>query len=427
MASPLWDLDELVLKCRDEKAKSYIKEAVSCYRAGAFRSAIVSTWVAVAFDIIDKLKDLALAGDKPAEIQIAEFEKARVNGDISLSLKFERELLKNARDQSELISHTEFTDLERLQQDRNRCAHPSMTIDGEIFNPSAELARMHIRSAVEHLLQHPAAQGKYALELLLAEVDSGYFPTELDKALVALKNSPMFRGRATLIRSFIVVLLKKFIRTEMSPKERERNLTALKAVEVMHKEVYDDTMANTLSGLIRGLEPVYLYRVWPLLTKLSDGWELLDIDVQQKVGAFVEDLPEALFSTLDSLLNFPPLSGFANKRIARADRTELALNLFSVPSKTVIDRVIELLGSSANFNQANAFSGVVVPYIDFFTRDQIEETIKVSGGNDQVKYSRVIPGIIKKLYLNNKATSDEIDAWLKAATLDDYIQERSPV
>jgi hypothetical protein len=172
VASPLSDLDELVLRCRDEKAKSYIKESVSCYKSGAFRSAIVSTWIAVSFDIIDKLKDLSLAGDKEAEKQLEEFEKARKAGDIASSLKFERDILQIARDKLELISHIEFIDLERLQQDRNRCAHPSMTSDGEIFNPSAELARVHIRSAVEYLLQFPPAQGKYALESLVNEVGS---------------------------------------------------------------------------------------------------------------------------------------------------------------------------------------------------------------------------------------------------------------
>jgi hypothetical protein len=65
VASPLSDLDELVLRCRDEKAKKYIKEAVSCYKVGAFRSSIVSAWVAVSFDIIDKLKELSLAGFHP--------------------------------------------------------------------------------------------------------------------------------------------------------------------------------------------------------------------------------------------------------------------------------------------------------------------------------------------------------------------------
>ena len=34
----LGDLDELVLTCRTEEARSYIAEAVACYKAGGFRA-----------------------------------------------------------------------------------------------------------------------------------------------------------------------------------------------------------------------------------------------------------------------------------------------------------------------------------------------------------------------------------------------------
>ena len=68
----LADLDELILRCRDERARSYIAEAVGCYRATAYRSAIVATWAAVCYDILDKLRELALAGDKGAE-EVLEF------------------------------------------------------------------------------------------------------------------------------------------------------------------------------------------------------------------------------------------------------------------------------------------------------------------------------------------------------------------
>lgn len=57
----LQDLDELVLECRDERARAYIREAVICCKSGAYRSAIVSTWIALAFDIVDKMHELSLA------------------------------------------------------------------------------------------------------------------------------------------------------------------------------------------------------------------------------------------------------------------------------------------------------------------------------------------------------------------------------
>lgn len=116
----LVDLDELVLLCRDDKARLCIVEAVACYRSGAYRSAIVATWIAVCYDIIDKLRELALSGDKNAEQHIEKIERARAANDFAHALILERDLLKIARDQFELISHLEHIDLSRLQEDLRR-------------------------------------------------------------------------------------------------------------------------------------------------------------------------------------------------------------------------------------------------------------------------------------------------------------------
>ena len=93
----LADLDELILLCRDEKARLYIEEAVSCYRSGAYRSAIVATWIAVCYDIIDKLRELALSGDKEAELQVKAIEETRAANNFARALQFERAILDLAR------------------------------------------------------------------------------------------------------------------------------------------------------------------------------------------------------------------------------------------------------------------------------------------------------------------------------------------
>jgi hypothetical protein len=159
---------------------------VACYRSGAYRSAIVATWIAVCYDIIDKLRELALSGDSAAEQHLEILERARASHDVQRSLKFEHDILVLARDQFELISPLEYEDLSRLQEDRNRCAHPSLISRDQGFNPSGELARLHIRSAVLHLLQHQPVQGKSALDRLLSEVSSQYFPVETAKAVQAI-------------------------------------------------------------------------------------------------------------------------------------------------------------------------------------------------------------------------------------------------
>jgi hypothetical protein len=189
MATPLADLDELILRCRDDRARSLIAEAVSGYRANAFRSAVVATWVAVCFDLIEKLRELALAGDAAAEKQTERLEKIRASDDVSAALAFERDLLKLARD------------LQRLQEDRNRCAHPSLVDETSPYRPSAELVRAHIVSAVDHVLRHPPAQGKFALDRLLTQIDSEYFPTKKQGALEALRVGPLTKARESLVRN----------------------------------------------------------------------------------------------------------------------------------------------------------------------------------------------------------------------------------
>ena len=79
----LGDLDELVISCRTEEARSYVSEAVACYKAGAFRACIVAAWIAVVYDLLAKIKELALGGDLEAQritAEVAELQPERKQG-----------------------------------------------------------------------------------------------------------------------------------------------------------------------------------------------------------------------------------------------------------------------------------------------------------------------------------------------------------
>lgn len=128
MKSRLSNLEELASSCRSDAAKEYVNEAVLCYEAGAIRSAIVATWTAVFFDLLDKLRELGIGGDTQAQGIVDRFERAEANGDVSALLKFEREILEIAKRDLELFSETEFKDIVRVQEDRHRCAHPTLMV-----------------------------------------------------------------------------------------------------------------------------------------------------------------------------------------------------------------------------------------------------------------------------------------------------------
>lgn len=417
MASPLADLDELILKCRDKKALQYIREAVSCYKSGAFRSAIVSTWIAVSFDIIDKLKELALTGDKEAEKQLEEFEKARKAGNITEALKFEREIIKVAKDKLELISPIEFLDLVRLQEDRNRCAHPSMTADGEVFNPPAELARVHIRTAVESLLQYPAAQGKYALDKLLSEVSSVYFPETEAKAIIALKNSPLIKPRESLVRNFVIILLKRLINEVVDYKEHSRYVSALKATESMHKEIFEDVISSKLSDLLRAVTEDKLHRIIPIVSDYPDFWTYTDEDVKQKFVKFAENLPFNKLDDLYILLGFPPLRDAAISRVNKTTLKELKETPFFYVHPIIADRIIDFYLSSVTYEQANDRAGLIARDVSDYSAEHVKRIIKGAGANSQIEQSFEISTVINALRKIKKLNPDEFESLLEESGL----------
>jgi len=209
----LADFDELIVRCRDAQAKAHIAEAVASYRAGAFRACIVTTWIAVVYDIIAKLRELASAGDSAAKVETAKLERIVEQHDIQASLEFEKRALDLAKDTFALLTPNEHADLARLQSDRNRCAHPSLNSLEEPYSPPAELARLHVRSAVQYLLMREPVQGKAALQRLIDDVSSAYFPADSVKAREYLSSGPLKRPKETLVNEFTKALVAGLIQS----------------------------------------------------------------------------------------------------------------------------------------------------------------------------------------------------------------------
>ena len=247
----LVDLDELVLRCRDDQARQYIAEAVACYKVGAIRSSIVATWIAIIFDFIYKLRELELTGDINAKQKLAEFEKIRGSNDVSGSLNFEKRILDLAKDTFQLLSPLEYADLSRLLEDRNRCAHPSMNSIEDIYQPPAELARYHLRNAVSYLLQRPPVQGKAAIEWLLNEVHSVYFPNTVEAAVKSFSIGPLNRPTDALVRNFVIVLVKNILFNDLDDASARRHYAAINAVREIHRVITEKALADKLNDIFK--------------------------------------------------------------------------------------------------------------------------------------------------------------------------------
>ena len=161
----LGDLDELVQSCRTGEARGYVAEAVSCYKAGAFRACIVATWIAIIYDLIAKIRELALGGDAAAQTIIDELAALQPKvelGDkpaIRRILEIEHQIVDDTSQKFGFFDGQQLLDLRRIGADRNRCAHPTYQGADQPYLPSAELARAHLVHAVRHVLAcHPSRE-----------------------------------------------------------------------------------------------------------------------------------------------------------------------------------------------------------------------------------------------------------------------------
>lgn len=424
MATNFADLDELVLTCRDIKAKGYISEAVASYRAGAYRSAIVSTWIAICYDVIDKIRELALSGDTQAEQFSKDIEKARINNDINASLKIEREILLTARDKFEFISHIEFTDLQRIQEDRNRCAHPSLATEEQIFSPSAELARLHIRVAITHVLAHPPAQGKYALERILNEVNSEYFPITADKAKIAFENSPLKKPRQSLVRNLTVILFKELLDDNLDWKRTSQIGAALEAIKLLHFDWYDQTLQEKASNILENLKDQDLAKLHTILIRVNGIWNYFSEAFRDKCITYVKNLPLEQFEDIDFYLTFTYTKSAAEFRVKISKYNEYT-NLFFFETPTAVrTKFIDSYLDSNSFDTANAWSKLIANNSIDFSAEEIIKIITNISKNSQITGSFELPSLISKLRSISKIDENLFNNHLKDNGLSEYIPQK---
>jgi hypothetical protein len=392
------DLDELIVRCRDKVSRKFIQEAVACYRAGAFRSCIVATWNAVVFDFLHKLRELELFGDKEAAKRLEEFDKLRNSEDYKALWKFESDIPEIALTKFELISTVEKSDIERLFEDRSRCAHPSMTSLEEPFEATAELARYHLRSAVTHLLERPPVQGRAAQLRIFEDIKSEYFPTDPELAIKHFEKSPLTRARFVLVKDIVLGLTTDLLIEDRPEDERSRQFSALNAVSMMYHKETRDILNDKLSDIIinkvtdDNWDKVIIY-----LGSIS-AWDHLSEPCRLKAEAYIDRLQlfkksqgsykQKLSQEAISILTRASHLGFFRESIAAKLKKSFYFldDLLSLKStckddifkEKILVPVLQELSPHATLNQLLSMRSEALLKSDETIQDYIKEKIKTT-------------------------------------------------
>lgn len=384
----LVDLDELALRCRDEKARQYIDEAVRCYKAGAYRSCIVSTWNAVVFDYLHKLRELEMSGDKNAQLRLEEFEVIRSGGESKLKevLDFERTVLEVAATDFELLTPLEKIDLKRIQDDRNRCAHPSMQSPEAPYHPSAELARAHMRNAVEILLEKEPVQGKAAFSRICGEIQSKYFPTNKEAAIHHFKSGPLRRARKVLLRNLFLGITRSYLSESISLDERKRQLAAISAIFEMHRGVAEDIFRTDLPNIFRAAADEILWGLIAYCRRVPFAWDVMDEATRGRLRVYLRMVTgEDLLKAINYGIHVPVLKEIAISRLESVSTEEFAKLIAASPLSEYLSPAICRFESVRSWRSAeNIAKCLILPLSEVFDVQNIQKVLLTVRDNDQI-------------------------------------------
>ncbi|WP_186269031.1 hypothetical protein [Burkholderia gladioli] len=386
MNDSLSDIEALFLRCRADRAREYIGEAIQCYRAGAYRSAIVNTWIAVVFDLVDKIRELSLAGDATAQAINAQYEAyiAQINSGneqgVKNALEFERTILTTCRERLQFFDHQQLSDLNRLREDRHQCAHPSFQRSGEPYRPTAEHARLHLRIAVDHVMSQPPIQGRSAIAELASIVASEYFPKNRGQAVTALRNTPLVAATEALTRGFVDALVFGFA-DAVSPLYGKMQVGfALAAVLDLQRPIAEPRIARQLSKLVRDIDDVILSSVAVLVASTPEALGLIDQPAVIRLTEFVRSAPpgEAI-KAMGPLSAHPDVLPIARARVLTFDFEQLADGVALYGLRDLAkEPALVLLSQAGNWNRVNdIFSRLIMPLFELLQRADIERIVRM--------------------------------------------------
>ena len=428
LSDRLSDLDDLRLRCRTERAREYIEEAISCYQGSSYRAAIVTIWIAIVFDLVDKVRELSIQGDGNAALIYKQFEdyQAQIEAGntqgIKAALSFERDILNTVRNKLQFFDQQQFFDLERLREDRHRCAHPSFQKLEMPFRPTAELVRLHLRNAVYHVLEQAPVQGKQALDELQSLIYSKYFPLELTRAVAQLKSSSFATANTALVNGFIDLLIFEFFTAGSTLHQSNRVVSGLlAATEINRTDSLPRIIAQLNKTGKKATDSEFVAWTYLVLTN-QEAVSGIESTLWDKVIQFIRVGPaiEVSYIALYAI-KFPTLVNEVTTRINSFSIDEFTAAIFNLGALAV-PRSIAIFTSAKSWIQANIYANsFVLPILQFYTRNDVEQVINAASSRElDLNGSHGFGEFIQRVTQLNLFTPQELDTLLEKNKLSQY-------
>ncbi len=393
------DIDVLALSVRDPESKKLINEAITAYRGGALRSAIMSTWISVVYDILSKARELSVQGDAAAAAFTTKVDAAISSQAVAQMQAIERDLLETACSQLQLLTKHEFHSLTRIQNDRNLCAHPAFVTDDDFFQPVPDLVRTHIVHALRLLLIHAPLQGKSALARFRTDILSPSYPTNREGIRVFVVTKYLGRAKDVLVTNLIKVLIKSFFLEDSADFLSRRRLVAWTLSEVAHAKpaIFEAVARPFVGSFFDGVEDVKLMDLCVFLGAEPLIWDWLSEAVKLRILRLIED------SSVGQLKGHYCFDAFSVQNISDAllvrfyafEKEEQVELIADNPTREFVDQGIRIYSDSPNYRESERLGqSVIVPLASHFSAQDLQKLLEAVLGNSQISYA---PGTLDVL------------------------------
>jgi len=413
----LTDIDSLALAVRDPESKRLIIEAISAYRGGAFRSAIVSSWIAVDYDIIVKAKELAAHGDGAATEFVQEIEQAIQNNDVKKMQAIESAVLGTANEKLQLFAPHEFEDLNRLQKDRNLCAHPAFSTNDALFQPTPELVRTHITHALKHLLINAPLQGKSAIERFHADLLSPSFPVDGDNIGTFIRAKYLDRAKNVMVVNLIKSLLSAPFGSESAKYigQRHQISRTLREIAMAKTAIYDDTAKDHVARKFDAVPDAVLLSISAYFECDTRIWEWLSEPTRIRFKKLLQDADADTLkahSVFDAFV-IPELADILLVRFNSFEQ-DVQIGIISQnPRPEFVAAAIRIYGDSGGWRTAEQRGrALMIPLAPLMTAAEVKAMLDAVKENSQIYEAGGTPDVLEHvLELSKSVLSDTKFEW----------------
>ena len=399
------DIDVLALSVRDRESRRLIGEAINAYRGGALRSALMSTWIAVAYDIIAKARELAGQGEGVARVIVKELDKAIEDKDRQRLQRFEANLLTRAHSDLQLFALHEFAALERLQEDRHLCAHPAFVVEDQLYQPSPEQVRAHIVHALQYLLVHAPLQGKSAIARLFADLMRPSFPTTSEEISVFLRMRYLDRAKDVLVVNLVKAIISAPFGDEHRQYASKIRILALTLREIARakRDIYESVAPGHVAEKIEHATDEVLLCICPFLDFDDDLqiWNWLKAPDRARIRRLLEtaDVETLKFCSAFDVFAIDSLSEVLIERFDSFEES-LQVNIIAGHPRTeFVSRALEIYAGARSFRHADLLGeSVVLPLAKFFSAEDVRIVLEAASNNLQISQAFGTPSVFEGLF-----------------------------